>query len=105
MPTLNPTWSQLLADFKDNHRDPRNQRLHAVAIPLLAGAIPVGATVVGLPLAAGMLTAGVTLQAIGHALEGSRPAFTQDKRALLAGLLWWVERRGLTLHTTPPREP
>ncbi len=98
---LNAEWSRLLASYKDDHRNPVNQACHKVGIPLIAASIPVGATVLGLPLAAGMFTVGWTFQFVGHAFEGKKPSFVDDKRALVVGLLWWAEKsRLLELRTT-----
>ena len=92
---LNSTWSDLLAHYKADHQDPRNQACHKVGIPLIAASLPVGATVIGLPLAAGMFTVGWTFQFVGHAFEGKKPSFVSDRRQLLVGLLWWAEKSHL----------
>ena len=92
---LNQEWGELLAKYKLDHQHPMNQRCHKVGIPLIAASFPVGATLVGLPLAAGMFTVGWAFQFAGHAFEGKKPSFVDDKRALLVGLLWWAEKSGL----------
>lgn len=97
---LSPEWSELLAKYKGDHQNPINQKCHAVGIPLIAASIPLGMTVVGLPLAASMFTVGWTFQFVGHAFEGKKPSFVEDKRALVVGLLWWAEKTGLTTLTT-----
>ncbi|ACY14576.1 Mpo1-like protein [Haliangium ochraceum] len=97
---LNQEWSQLMDSYEDDHRDPRNQACHKVGIPLIAGSLPVGASIVGLPLAAAMFTTGWTLQFVGHAFEGKRPSFVSDKRALVVGLLWWMKKVGVDIETT-----
>jgi len=98
---LNSTWSDLLASYKRDHQNPKNQACHKVGIPLIAASIPVAATVVGLPLAAGLFTVGWTFQFVGHVFEGKKPSFVEDKRALLVGLMWWAEKSGLLeLQTT-----
>jgi uncharacterized membrane protein YGL010W len=98
---LNRSYSRLLASYKNDHRDPRNQACHKIGIPMIAASIPLAATIVGLPLAAGLFSAGWTLQFIGHAFEGKKPSFVEDKRALVVGLLWWSEKVGmLRLETT-----
>lgn len=91
---LDATWSDLLARYKDDHQDPRNQACHAVGIPMIVASLPVGATVVGLPLAAGLFTVGWGFQFVGHAFEGKKPSFVGDKRNLLVGVLWWAEKVG-----------
>ena len=92
---LNDEWSSLLAQYKLDHQDPRNQACHKVGIPLIAASIPLGATVVGLPLAAGMFSVGWAFQFAGHLYEGKKPSFLNDKRSLIIGLLWWAEKSSL----------
>lgn len=92
---LNSTWSRLLASYKDDHKDPRNQACHKVGIPMIAASIPLAATLVGLPLATGLFTVGWTFQFVGHVFEGKKPSFVEDKRALVVGLMWWAEKSGL----------
>lgn len=89
---LDADWSRLMDSYKQDHRDPRNQRCHQIGIPLIAASFPVGATIVGLPLAVSMFSVGWTFQFVGHAFEGKKPSFVEDKRALLVGLLWWAEK-------------
>ncbi len=94
---LNREWSQLMEDYAADHQDPRNQFCHKIGIPLIAGSIPVGATIVGLPLATAMFTTGWTFQFVGHAFEGKKPSFVEDKRALVIGLVWWAKKMGWNL--------
>jgi uncharacterized membrane protein YGL010W len=92
---LNEEWKELLRQYKQQHRDPRNQACHRIGIPLIAGSFPVGATVVGLPVAASMFTAGWAIQFLGHYFEGNDPSFFGDRRNLAIGLLWWLEKAGI----------
>lgn len=92
---LDQTWTRLMQSYKADHQNAVNQKCHSVGIPLIAGSLPVGATIVGLPLAAGMFTVGWTFQFVGHAFERKRPSFVDDRRALLVGLLWWLDKSGL----------
>ncbi len=94
---LNEEWTRLLTAYKDQHRDPRNQRCHNVGIPLIMASIPVGATVVGLPLAAALFTVGWGFQFAGHYFEGNDPAFFSDRRQLVIGALWWLQKQGLPI--------
>ncbi len=94
---LNPEWSQLMESYRLDHQNRVNQACHTVGIPLIAGAIPVGATLIGLPLAAAMFTVGWTFQFVGHAFEGKQPSFVEDKRQLVIGLLWWARKVGLNV--------
>ncbi len=99
---LNQEWTDLLHKYKRDHQDPRNQTCHRIGIPLIAGSIPVGATIVGLPLAVSMFTVGWGFQFVGHAFEGKKPSFVDDKRALVIGLLWWMEKSGMRVFEEAP---
>lgn len=100
---LNDEWSRLMESYRDDHQDPRNQLCHSIGIPLIAGSIPVGATIIGLPLAAAMFGVGWTFQFVGHAFEGKKPSFVEDRRQLIVGALWWTQKVGLNLVRT--KEP
>ncbi len=92
---LNREWSQLLADYKKQHQDPRNQACHRIGIPMITASIPLAATIVGLPLAAGMFTVGWGFQFLGHYFEGTDPAFFSDRRQLVTGVIWWLQKSGV----------
>jgi uncharacterized membrane protein YGL010W len=92
---LNAEWTDLMHKYEADHADPRNQACHRVGIPLIAASLPVGATVVGLPLAAAMFTTGWAFQFAGHAFEGKKPSFVDDRRNLVIGLLWWLKKSGV----------
>ena len=92
---LNDEWTDLLHKYKDDHQDPRNQACHKVGIPMILASLPIGATIVGLPLAAGLFTVGGGFQFVGHYFEGKKPSFVDDKRSLVVGVLWWLEKSGL----------
>lgn len=92
---LNQEWTDLLHKYQADHRDPRNQACHKVGIPLIVGSLPVGATVVGLPLAAAMFSVGWGFQFLGHYFEGKKPSFVDDRRSLLVGVLWCMEKYGV----------
>jgi uncharacterized membrane protein YGL010W len=98
---LNTEWSKLLASYKADHQDPRNQACHAVGIPMIVASFPIGATIVGLPLAAWLFTVGWGIQFVGHTFEGKPPAFLDDRRQLLVGVVWWAEKQGLLRISTP----
>ena len=95
--TLNDEWTDLMRKYEGDHSDPRNQACHKVGIPLIAASLPVGATIIGLPLAAAMFTTGWTFQFIGHAFEGKKPSFVDDRRNLVIGLLWWLKKSGVSI--------
>jgi uncharacterized membrane protein YGL010W len=97
---LNAEWTRLLEAYKEQHQDPRNQACHRIGIPMIAASFPVGATIVGLPLAASLFTVGWGFQFLGHYFEGNSPAFFSDRRSLLVGLLWWLQKNGVTVTET-----
>lgn len=99
---LNQEWTELFRKYKEDHQDPRNQACHKIGIPLILASLPLGATVVGLPLAAALFTTGWTFQFIGHAFEGKKPSFVDDKRSLLVGAAWCFEKYGLKLYREAP---
>lgn len=102
---LNAEWSALMQQYRDDHRDPRNQLCHKFGIPLIAAALPVGATLIGLPLAVPMFTVGWGLQFAGHLFEGKKPSFVEDRRQLLVGFMWWTQKVGLPLVAEPETKP
>jgi uncharacterized membrane protein YGL010W len=99
---LNRDWTKLMHQYRLDHQHPINQACHTVGIPLIAGSLPVGATLVGLPLAAAMFSVGWTFQFVGHAFEGKKPSFVEDRRALAVGLLWWLRKVGLDVVEEAP---
>jgi uncharacterized membrane protein YGL010W len=100
---LNPEWSSLLSAYKAQHANPMNQACHRVGIPLIIASLPVGATIIGLPLAAGMFTTGWAFQFAGHYLfEGNDPAFFGDRRNLLVGAIWTLEKFGVQIEVETP---
>lgn len=100
--TLNQSWSEAFEKYRSDHQDPRNQAMHKIGIPLILASIPVGMTVVGLPLAAALFTTGWTFQFIGHAFEGKKPSFVDDKRSFVIGALWCFEKYGMKLVEQQP---
>jgi uncharacterized membrane protein YGL010W len=94
---LNQEWTSLMHSYRADHQDPRNQLCHSIGIPMIAAAIPVGMTILGLPLAAALFSVGWGFQFAGHAFEGKKPSFVDDKRQLLVGLMWWSQKAGLNL--------
>src|SRR4051812_29917203 len=91
---LNREWTALLENYKEQHKNPRNQACHAVGIPMVLASLPIGATIIGLPVAATLFTVGWGFQFAGHAFEGNSPAFFADKRNLIVGALWWMQKVG-----------
>jgi uncharacterized membrane protein YGL010W len=68
---------------------------------MIVASIPAAATLVGLPLAAGLFTVGWGIQFLGHAFEGNSPAFFGDRRNLLVGVVWWLQKSGLPIGESP----
>jgi uncharacterized membrane protein YGL010W len=101
---LNREWSELFESYRNDHSDPRNQACHKIGIPLILASFPVGLTVVGIPLAATMFTVGWGFQFAGHYFEGKPPSFVDDKRSLVIGALWCLEKYGLKLTEQMPLE-
>lgn len=99
---LNADWTRLLHKYQDDHQNPRNQALHKIGIPLIVGSFPVGATLVGLPLAATMFTVGWGFQFAGHFFEGKKPSFVDDRRSLLIGVLWCLDKYGVHVYEESP---
>ena len=97
---LNREWTALLDSYKREHSDPRNQACHRIGIPMILASLPIGATILGLPLAAGLFTVGWGFQFLGHAFEGNSPAFFGDRRNLVVGAIWWLEKSGLPVAKT-----
>jgi uncharacterized membrane protein YGL010W len=93
---LNTEWKELMTQYKADHQDPRNQLCHSIGIPMILASLPVGATIIGLPVAIPLFSVGWGFQFVGHYFEGKKPSFTEDKRQLLIGALWWSQKVGLT---------
>ncbi len=95
---LNREWTELLSKYKDDHQDPRNQACHKIGIPMILASLPLGASIIGLPLAVPLFSVGWTFQFVGHYFEGKKPSFVDDKRSLVVGVLWWLEKTGAKVH-------
>lgn len=94
---LNREWSELFERYRADHSDPRNQACHKIGIPMILASLPIGATIVGLPLAGALFTVGWGFQFVGHYFEGKKPSFVDDRRSLVIGALWCLEKYGLQL--------
>jgi uncharacterized membrane protein YGL010W len=94
---LNREWSELFERYREDHSDPRNQACHKIGIPLILASLPIGATIVGLPLAGALFSVGWGFQFVGHYFEGKPPSFVSDRRSLVIGALWCLEKYGLKL--------
>lgn len=99
---LNPEWTDLYEKYRLDHQDPRNQACHKIGIPMIVASFPVGATLVGLPLAATLFSVGWGFQFAGHVFEGKKPSFVDDRRSLLIGVLWCLEKYGVKVVEPSP---
>lgn len=102
---LNREWTELFARYRADHSDPRNQACHKIGIPMIAASLPIGATIVGLPLASVLFTVGWGFQFAGHYFEGKKPSFVDDRRSLVIGALWCLEKYGFKLTQEAEIEP
>ena len=92
---LNEEWSNLMTQYKLDHQDARNQFCHKIGIPMILASLPIGATIIGLPVAIPLFTVGWGFQFVGHVFEGKKPSFTNDRRNLAIGALWWAQKSHL----------
>jgi hypothetical protein len=81
--------------YESTHRHPVNRALHALGIPVLACsgiAAVLGPRIIGAPRGAALAGAGagLGLLLLGHAIEGTRPAFFRTREAAaLHAVRWW----------------
>ena len=82
--------------YRLKHQHPLNRLTHVFGIPLVWLAvfwIPItwlGWGYVGWQGTLGIGAAGWSLQFLGHAIEGNRPAFFQDPMQMLVGPLYFL---------------
>jgi uncharacterized membrane protein YGL010W len=79
-----------IENYKAKHRHPLNKLTHTIGIPLIVVSLPL--FLVNWRWALLLFLVGWTLQFIGHAIEGNRPAFFKNPVYLLVGP-WWLARR------------
>jgi uncharacterized membrane protein YGL010W len=82
--------SDLLETYKAKHRHPLNRLSHTIGIPMIVLSLPL--FFFSWSWALGLFVIGWTFQFIGHAIEGSRPAFLTNPIYVLVGLQWLVRR-------------
>lgn len=100
-PDLGARLQASLRHYERTHSNPLNRKLHVVGIPIIL------ASTLGLLAfrpwrapwlaAAGGFTLGWGLNFVGHAIEGSAPAFADDPLSFLTGPVWDLQlalRRG-----------
>lgn len=80
----------LVENYKSRHSHPVNKLCHAIGIPMITIAWPLFFFRWRWALA--LFTIGWILQFVGHAIEGSQPAFFRNPIYLIIGP-WWLVRR------------
>jgi len=95
--------STLVENYKSKHQHPLNRLCHGFGIPMIVIALPL--FFVSWRWALPLFVVGWILQFVGHAIEGTRPAFLQNPIYFLIGP-WWLIRRvakaiGLLAASTP----
>ena len=95
--------STLVENYKSKHQHPLNRLCHAFGIPMIALALPL--FFFKWRWALPLFVVGWILQFVGHAIEGTQPAFLQNPIYFLVGP-WWLIRRvgraiGLLATDTP----
>ena len=99
-------WDEWIAAYAESHRNPVNRACHTVGIPLIVVSIVMAVVAIPVaalrPVAAIAFIVGWTFQFVGHAFEGKKPSFVEDKRQLVVGLLWWTKKMGMGLVQTKP---
>lgn len=99
---LNAEWTRLLREYKLAHAHPGNIWCHSIGIPMILASLPLGISVVGLPLAVPLFAVGWGFQFVGHyAYEKNDPQFFGDKRNLIVGAIWALQKYGVSVEEAP----
>lgn len=77
-------------NYKAQHRHPVNRLAHSIGIPLIIVSVPL--FFVSWRWALGLFVVGWIFQLVGHAIEGTLPAFFSNPFYLIVGP-WWLVRR------------
>jgi uncharacterized membrane protein YGL010W len=80
----------LIENYKAKHRHPLNKLSHSIGIPMIVFSLPL--FFFNWRWALALFVVGWTLQFVGHAIEGNRPAFFRNPLYLLVGPLWLLRR-------------
>lgn len=78
--------------YADEHTKPMTRLTHFFGIPMIVASLPLA--LVKPKLAAKLFVGGWALQAIGHAIEGNKPAFFGDPIYLAVGPIWVAREVG-----------
>lgn len=94
----------LVDSYKSQHQHPLNKLCHTIGVPMITIALPLFFFRWRWALA--LFVAGWILQFVGHAIEGNRPAFSQNPVHFLVAPLWLVQRVARAvglLHSSPSK--
>jgi uncharacterized membrane protein YGL010W len=81
---------EFLEEYRVKHQHPVNRALHTVGIPMIVASLVV--VFFNWKIGLGMFLGGWVLQFVGHAFEGTAPAFLKNPIYLLVGPYWWVKK-------------
>ena len=82
--------ASFVENYKAKHQHPLNRLSHSIGIPLIVISLPL--CFLSWRWALALFVVGWLFQFIGHAIEGSRPAFFTNPLYLLVGPLWLLRR-------------
>lgn len=95
VPMARKTFAEYMALYQEEHTQPGTKLTHVVGIPLIVLSLAV--MVVRWQVGLLMFVFGWILQAIGHRIEGNKPAFFSDPLYLVVGLVWSFREIGAWL--------
>jgi uncharacterized membrane protein YGL010W len=91
-----PSRDEWIEQYESSHQHPMNRACHKVGIPAIALSIAMAPVLLVKPgwwrVPAALFAGGWALQLLGHAFEGKPPEFFRDRRFLLVGLRWWLQK-------------
>lgn len=76
--------------YREKHQHPTNRFFHSIGIPMIVVSLVV--VFFNWRWGVGLFVVGWILQFVGHAFEGTQPAFFKNPIYLLIGPLWWVKK-------------
>ena len=79
-----------IENYKAKHQHPLNKLCHAIGIPLITVSWPL--FFFNWRWALALFVGGWVLQFLGHAIEGTRPAFFGNPIYFVIGPLWLIRR-------------
>ena len=91
-----PSRDEWIEQYESSHQHPVNRACHKVGIPAIALSLAMTPVLLVKPrwwrVPATLFAGGWALQFLGHAFEGKPPEFFRDRRFLLVGLRWWLQK-------------